>query len=40
MTPNYEQGPRLPATTHLQQDHSAEVLAISPPGHQFVMKAC
>ena len=32
--------PRLLATTHLRQDHSADVWAISPPGHQYVIKAC
>ena len=31
-TPNYEQGPRLPATTHLRKDHSLA-------GHQYVIKA-
>ena len=37
-TPDREQEPRLPLTTHLRQDHSTDVWAISPPRHQYAIK--
>ena len=37
-TPDREQEPRLPLTTHLRQDHSTDVWAISPAWHQYVIK--